>query len=510
MLDKHGHTYFGDTNTSSDPGYQVWPNGLPAADVLQFPVSDTLGTIAAKPGVPTSTIAAGGSTGGGNTSISPVTMASPSPFMINIVWDSSVSSAPAGFTTGILAAVQYLESQFSDPVSINIGVGYGEIAGSSMGDGVGESRAYFTSVGYPSLLAALKSDSTSATDASVLASLPATPPASGTYWTTEAQAKALRLVARGGTSLDGYVGFSSKLPFTYNNTNGVATGTYDFTNVALHEMTEVMGRQMLAGGTIGTTANSYDLLDLLHYSASGTRDFSPSTPGYFSVDDGATNLGTFNTLPGGDVGDWASSPANDAFDAFLFPGTNTPMSSADLTEMDALGWKPAFASGPTNGPTSTPTAVSTSSGTGPLPALQRSSAGSEIISPSTLTGTLASGTPTFILAGADKINATGMTGEMVPDGGADIMAGGSALNDYIYNAASESMRSAMGDITNFYAAADMRDLRGVGTALSYAGQDATSHLAAHSMGWQVSGDNTFLYADTTGRDARAVANPGPE
>jgi hypothetical protein len=477
MLDKHGHTYLGDSDQSLDLGNQDWTTGPPAADVLQLASSDSVGAIAANRGAPTSTTATGG---GGSTS--PVTTASPSPFVINIIWDSSVSSAPAGFTAGIFSAVQYLESQFSDPVSINIGVGYGEIGGRSMGGTVGGSTSNLTSVSYSSLQAALTSHSNSATDASVLASLPATSPVNGTYWTTDAQAKALGLVASGGTSLDGYVGFSSTLPFTYGNTNDVATGTYDFTNVALHEITEVMGRQILAGGTIGSTANSYDLLDLLHYSAPGTRDFSASTPGYFSVDGGTTNLRAFNTVPGGDPGDWASSAANDAFDAFTHSGTVTVVSSVDLTEMNAIGWNPAIASEPTDGPSSTPTVVSASAGTASLPALQRTSggdvivggSGSEIISPSTLTGTLASGTPTFVLAGAGNINATGKTGEVVLDGGAgtDVMTGGSGLN--------------------------MLDLTGLGTALSYAGQDTTSRLTAHSVGWQVSSGNMFVYVNTTG------------
>src|SRR3978361_1583486 len=99
MLDKHGYIYLRDTNPSSNVGIQNWTNGPPVADQ----------------GAPTSTIAAPGGTGGGSTSISPVTTASPSPFVINIVWDPSVSSAPPEFTAGVLSAVQYLESQFSDP-----------------------------------------------------------------------------------------------------------------------------------------------------------------------------------------------------------------------------------------------------------------------------------------------------------------------------------------------------------------------------------------------------------
>ena len=45
----------------------------------------------------------------------------------------------------------------------------------------------------------------------------------------------------------------------------------------MHEITEVMGRQLLTGATIGGLANSYTVYDLFHYSAPGVRDFSAST-----------------------------------------------------------------------------------------------------------------------------------------------------------------------------------------------------------------------------------------
>ena len=40
----------------------------------------------------------------------------------------------------------------------------------------------------------------------------------------------------------------------------------------------------------------------------------------FSVDGGATSLAAFNTVSGGDAGDWASSVSNDAMDAFSSSG----------------------------------------------------------------------------------------------------------------------------------------------------------------------------------------------
>src|ERR1700722_3328698 len=103
---------------------------------------------------------------------------SPTAFKINITWDASVSSAPAGFTNDVIAAVQYVESQFNDPVTVNIDVGYGEIDGQPVGvDDLGESDSFLQSVSYSQLLGAVDPNGGhSATGAAVAASLPASSP----------------------------------------------------------------------------------------------------------------------------------------------------------------------------------------------------------------------------------------------------------------------------------------------------------------------------------------------
>ena len=76
--------------------------------------------------------------------------------VINVVYDSSVASAPAGFTQTIANVVAFYESQFSTPVTVTIDVGYGEIDGQSVEPGsLGESQANLTSVSYAQLEAAL-------------------------------------------------------------------------------------------------------------------------------------------------------------------------------------------------------------------------------------------------------------------------------------------------------------------------------------------------------------------
>ena len=298
--------------------------------------------------------APGGTTTSSGTATTTTT--STSGLTINITWDSSVSSAPSGFTTAVQNAAQYLETQFSDPVTINLDIGYGEVAGNALGSNtLGSSESYLSSVSYASLLNAMTADATTSADASAVASLPSTSPVNGTFWTTTAEAKALGLASATSTALDGYIGFSNSLPFTYNDTSGVASGTYDFNGVAIHEMSEVMGRLLLTGSTVGGTANSYTPYDLFHYSAAGVRDFSASTAGYFSINSGTTNLAAFNTTAGGDAGDWASSVTNDSFDAFSNSGVVNTVSAADLTALDVIGWNPSSGTtSPSPSPSPTP------------------------------------------------------------------------------------------------------------------------------------------------------------
>src|SRR5471030_1550656 len=171
-----------------------------------------------------------------------------SPFVINITWDASVQAAPTGFMAGILTAVQYLESQFSDAVTLNIDVGYGEVNGAALGtSALGSSQSFLTSVTYPTLMNALKLDAKTAADNAAVASLPAASPVNGTYWATTAEAKAVGLLPASQPAIDGFTGFSSSLAFDFNSADGVTAGSYDFNGVVLHELSEVMGRILLTG-----------------------------------------------------------------------------------------------------------------------------------------------------------------------------------------------------------------------------------------------------------------------
>ena len=518
-----------------------------------------------------------GGPGGGSSGVV-TTSSTTSPFVINIAWDSSVAAAPAGFQAGVLAAAQYLESQFTDAVTVNISVGFGEVNGTPLGGGaLGSSASYLVSTTYSTLRSAVIADARSPDDRSAIASLPTSAPVAGSLWTTTANAKALGMMTATNASTDGYVGFSNTLPFTYSD--DIAGGTYDFTGVVLHELTEVMGRGLITGATIGASTPSYELMDLFHYAASGVRDFSAGTPGYLSADGGVTQIGNVNTAWGGDAGDWSSAMGNDSFNAFSNAGVVNPVSAADLRTMDIIGWNRALLSGikadaataalgtalssskiaantalatiseiggpandsyrfalggpaaanfalTTNGGSTTLSTIKAISGaaggklyalnitatdTTPSPSVSvtspllviTGSSGADTVSVATLAATLGTGAACFVygLAGNDTIDATGMTGRaaIAGDGGADRMTGGSGGNTYLYGAASDSTNTAMDVITNFRAAADLIDLTGLGQPLAYTGRLlAGSKLAAHSVGYQIAGGNTFVLVNTSG------------
>jgi hypothetical protein len=299
---------------------------------------------------------AGTASSGSSGSVPGVTSASNGQgLVINVVYDASVANAPPGFTQTIANVVSFYESQFSNPVTITIDVGYGEIDGQSMFPAaLGESQAYMTSVSYAQLQSALVANANGIGDTAAAASLAAMSPVDGQYWIPTAEAQSLGIASSGG--LDGYAGFTNVPYLDYNvgNDSGtVPVSQYDFFGVVAHEFSEIMGRQMMDGASFAGSPG-YTALDLFHYSAPGIPDFSGTTPGYFSPNGGFTNLGSFNTDPYGDFGDWANSVGNNAFLAYTNPGALNPVTASDVTVMNLLGWDSA--SQPTSGIVTAPPA----------------------------------------------------------------------------------------------------------------------------------------------------------
>ena len=263
---------------------------------------------------------------------------------INVNFDSSVTNLETAnptlyneFTTGVDDAVQALESLFSNPITVTIDVGYGEIDGQSLeSDALGESEGEEVTASYSAVTSALIAE-----NAPGSSTLPTTSPDQGTLLLNTAQAKALGLEAN-NNSLDGYVGFSSSSAFSYANGVTPPSSEYYFIGVVEHEMTEVMGRISL----VNEQPNDYSVMDLYRYSSSGVRDLTAgrgNSTAYFSINNGATNLGTWNNVASnGDLGDWyPSGPApdgDDAFNDYSDPGVINEISPNDVTLMEAIGF----------------------------------------------------------------------------------------------------------------------------------------------------------------------------
>jgi hypothetical protein len=281
----------------------------------------------------------GGSGGSGGTTPAPYTTNSGTGVNIHVTYDSSVGSAPAGFTSVVQQVADFFAGSFQDstPITINIAVGYGEVDGMRLGLGaLGESVTNLQQVSYSQLTSAY-----SATGLSLGSSVP-----SGNLYVSYAEAKALNIGITSPQAVDGYVGFSSQSGiFDYNNADGVSSNQYDFYGAVAHEFSEVMGRILLVGGSINN-APSYMAYDFFHFSSPGVQDFS-GNGGYFSNDKGTTNLANFNNPSnGGDAGDWANTGTSnsggsvyDAFNAFDTAGHVAPVSNTDLLGLQALGYQ---------------------------------------------------------------------------------------------------------------------------------------------------------------------------
>src|ERR1700730_6639535 len=104
---------------------------------------------------------------------------------INITFDQA-STLPAGFVSAVTYVVNYFESLFTNPVTVNISVGYGEIAGQPLGSGaLGESESFIDSVQYSQVFAALNANEPAVAQQAAYATLPANSPLEGgTLWIT--------------------------------------------------------------------------------------------------------------------------------------------------------------------------------------------------------------------------------------------------------------------------------------------------------------------------------------
>jgi len=267
---------------------------------------------------------------------SAVTITGPGGLTFNLTFDTSVNSAPAGFTTTVENVARGFSNALRSTATINLNVGWGEVGGNALpSNGLGASYFYLSGpYTYSQIVNALSAHATSSDDSAALTSLSGSDPTNGGHLVlTTAQAETLGLLSYSGN--DGSIGFGSGFAYTFAPLDRAVGGAYDFIGTAVHEIAEVLGRVAFLGSTVGSITNAYSLQDLFRYSALNTRDLGAG--GYFSPDGGKTNLNKFNT-GGGDAGDWAGSAGNDSFNAFASSGVENIVTGADIRTMDTIGW----------------------------------------------------------------------------------------------------------------------------------------------------------------------------
>src|SRR5262249_35262938 len=234
---------------------------------------------------------------------------------INFIYDSSVSSAPAGFITALNIVAQAAQTYFADPITVNIRVGWGEVNGQLLPSTDLGATDLTTLAAIPLTYAQLKSDlmqhATSIYDVIAINNLPASDPFGGSYYISAAQQKALGLLPPTGSEIDGAIGFSANPAiWDFNPNDGISPGTYDFVAVAEHEITHAFGR------VFAPQFGVRDLLDLFDYSSPG--HLAANLPGYFSIDGGKTLLNYFSIS--GDLADWSGILGVDANNAIATRG----------------------------------------------------------------------------------------------------------------------------------------------------------------------------------------------
>jgi len=241
---------------------------------------------------------------------------------INMIADTSVSSAPTGFSSTIQAAATYFASVFSDNITINITYGWGSydnsvdtnLTGSTGAEG-GSIAGTYTS--YSQVVSWLTASAKSATDKNALANLPTSN--TNSFYVTSAQEKAFGAVSGTNTAVDGSIGF------------GTSSSSSFWYEAALHEIAHALGR------STDYYAGDPTIMDLYRYGSAGNFQWTGGQSAYLSYDGGVTKVADFsNTSDYGDFAVDSLTPA-DPFD-YLATGAVKTLTATDIGLMDAIGF----------------------------------------------------------------------------------------------------------------------------------------------------------------------------
>jgi hypothetical protein len=230
---------------------------------------------------------------------------------------------------------------YADPIHVNIVLK--AVSGTAV---LGESSSNLILLSsYSSMCAKLRTDAMTGDDTTAINSLSLSDPSpngASNWLVTRAQAKAIGAI-HDDSHVDGTFTFGAGFTYTFdpNNRNGGGVrGVFDYIGIALHEITEIMGRIEGLGTTFGLGKPGYLLYDLFRYQGPGQLDMTAGNNIYFSIDGGTVLAKEYNypNGDGSDPQDWASGFGADACNAFVSSGNELVFSEVDKQVMDVIGY----------------------------------------------------------------------------------------------------------------------------------------------------------------------------
>jgi len=210
---------------------------------------------------------------------------------INLVPDSSVSSAPTGFTAAVQAAANVLDQDLPGNYTVNITYGWGTFDNQPNSELTTSGNGVFSLggvendsiVSYAKIKGWLTADATLTDQMTAVASLPANntsfPNQANGFFVSSAEEKAIGVYTGSSSTIDGSIGFN---PNYATDTSYVETAAFCELMHALGWMTDYY-------------AGDPTVLDLFRYASAGQHQWTGGQPAYFSINGGTTNLANFST-----------------------------------------------------------------------------------------------------------------------------------------------------------------------------------------------------------------------
>ncbi len=244
---------------------------------------------------------------------------------INLIPDSSVSSAPAGFTAAVQAAANVFDQDFPGNYTVNITYGWGTFDNSPDSQLVGSEESlggpdHGSYVGYSTVRGWLTSHATLNDQIAAYTSLPASsaslPGNPSSIYVSTAEQKALGVFSGNAGTVDGSIGFG--------------TESFDWEGLALCEIGHALGWMT------DYYAGAPTVLDLFRYASVGNRNWTGGQPAYFSIDGGKTNIANFSTTF--DYTLFTNIAANDPFNVGGVSNSTLNLTSLDTEVLNIIGF----------------------------------------------------------------------------------------------------------------------------------------------------------------------------